>query len=215
MPNFWWAGRWTIGVILAESAGLGLVCGSPACGRPEANWSLDTKGANLSAGEKVLSGSVLESWVDFNGHMADASYGIVLSDTITAFMDMIGIDAEYRLKTNNTIYTMEMRILYLRECHKGQKFDVLMQVIDHDEKRFHTFVRIVDEESGEDVAWGEQLLLHTHQDPVSGPRSCPFPPEIMDKLEAYRVAHRGLEVPPWIGSRIGIRRKRSAMDAGR
>jgi acyl-CoA thioester hydrolase len=194
-------------VILPEFLGVGAACGSPAYGRPEANWLMDMKGMNLSAGENVLSGTVLESWVDFNGHMADASYGIVLSDAITAFMDMICIDAEYRRKTNNTLYTMEMRILYLRECHKGQKFDVLMQVIDHDAKRFHTFVRIVDEESGEDVAWGEQLLLHTHQDPVSGPRSCPFPPGIMDKLEAYRAAHRSLEVPPWIGSRIGIRRK--------
>ena len=165
------------------------------------------KNVNLSRGVNVLNGTVLESWVDFNGHMADASYAIVLSDAITAFMDLIGIDAEYRRNTNNTIYTLEMRLLYLRECHAGQKFHVVVHVIDHDAKRFHTFVRIVDDETSEDVAWGEQLLMHTRQDPASGPKAYPFPPEIMDRLEQYRSDSLSLRVPPWIGSHIGIRRK--------
>ncbi|MDP1702075.1 MAG: thioesterase family protein [Aestuariivirga sp.] len=156
---------------------------------------------------RILSGTVKEDWVDYNGHMADYAFAIVFSDTLTAFMDIIGIDERYRKETANTIYTIDIRITYLRECHKEQKFHVLQQMLDVDAKRFHTCLRMVDDLSGEDLARSEQLLMHVHRDAAGVPRSLPFSPSVSAILVSYKNSHRDLGVPAWVGSRIGIRRK--------
>lgn len=154
----------------------------------------------------IHAGVVLDSWVDFNGHMADAYYGVVFSDAVTRFMEMIGMDAGYRERTRNTIYTLETRIAYLHECKVGQTFSVFLQLLDLDQKRFHAFVKMVDA-AGRDVAWSEQLLLHTHQDPVNGPRSSVFETDVLSRLQEVRDTHQILVPPSWVGGRVGIRRK--------
>lgn len=155
---------------------------------------------------KIDEGTVLDDWVDFNGHMADAYYGVVFSDAVTHFMDMIGMDARYRERTRNTIYTLETRIVYLHECKVGQSFSVFLQILDLDQKRIHAFVKMVDAD-GRDVAWSEQLLLHTYQDPVNGPRSSPFEADVMSRLQELRTEHQNWTPPDWVGGRLGIRRK--------
>ena len=58
---------------------------------------------------------VRPEWVDYNGHMGDFAYAIAFSQTVTAFMDAIGIDRAYRDATSATLYTLDMRIGYQRE----------------------------------------------------------------------------------------------------
>lgn len=155
---------------------------------------------------KVLSGTVQKEWIDYNGHMGDFAYGIVFSNALTAFEEMIGITDSYRRQTSCMIYTMEIRISYLRECHLGQSFHVLQQVLDADHKRVHAYLRMVEDESGQDLSQCEQLFTHTQRDPNGTPRSVPFPPNIMATVERYRSSHENLKSPDWIKSRIGIRR---------
>ena len=38
-------------------------------------------------------------------------------------------------------------------------------------------------------------------------KSAPFPPDVMEKIEAMREAHRHLAVPPQVGHTIGIPKK--------
>lgn len=156
---------------------------------------------------KICDGTVLGSWVDFNGHMADAYYGVVFSDAVTSFMNMIGMNAAYREKTFNTIYTLETRIVYRHECKVGQPFSVFLQLLDLDQKRVHVFCKMTDKVSNVEFAWGEQLLLHTHQDPAHGPKSSAFEAVVMSTLEDIWKTHKEIAVPDWVGGRIGIRRK--------
>jgi acyl-CoA thioester hydrolase len=156
---------------------------------------------------RVYSGSVHPDWIDYNGHMGDYAYAIIFSDALTSFMDMIGVDSAYRSHTACTIYTLEIRIAYLNECHLGQKFHVLQQLLDIDTKRFHAFLRMIDSETGQDLAICEQLLMHMQQSPGEPPRAKDFPKNVAEKLALHRHKEAGLEVPEWVGSRVGIRRK--------
>ena len=52
-------------------------------------------------------------WIDYNGHLRDAYYGLVASYAVDAVMDALGLDAAYRADTNCTLYTLEMHIHYL------------------------------------------------------------------------------------------------------
>ena len=46
-------------------------------------------------------------WSDYNGHLRDAYYGLVLSYAIDDVMDHVGLDAAYRERTRCTLYTLE------------------------------------------------------------------------------------------------------------
>ena len=158
----------------------------------------------------LLRGSVKSDWVDYNGHMADYAYGIVFSDGITAFMDLIGVDEKYRQSTKCTIYTLDVRISYLKECHLGQRFRLVQKILDSDAKRYHAFNRLIDEESGIDVAWCEQLAMHMQQAEGGEPKSKAFPSYIQQKLENFGTQQRDQQIPDWVGGTINIRRKKES-----
>ena len=165
------------------------------------------RGVKILSLIRVLSGTVQQEWIDYNGHMGDFAYGIVFSNALTAFEEMIGITDNYRRQTSCMIYTMEIRISYLRECRLGQSFHVLLQVLDADHKRIHTYLRMVEDESGQDLSWCEQLFTHTERDSKGTARSVPFPSDLLETIEHYRTLHEKLESPYWIRNRIGIRRR--------
>jgi acyl-CoA thioester hydrolase len=155
----------------------------------------------------VLRGAVKPAWVDYNGHMGDYAYGIVFSDAVTHFMDMIGVDQDFRNKTRQTVYLLEWRISFLQECHEGQAFRVEQQLLDIDGKRFHGYYRMVDEATGTDLAICEQLLMYMQQHDGVPPKACTFPPEIQAKLEGYFQPQKAMPWPAWVGGKLGIRRK--------
>ena len=75
------------------------------------------------------------------------------------------------------------------------------QLLGHDEKRYRLFHNMYHAESGDLLATGEHMLVHVD---MGGPKSAPFPPEIMDRLAAIRAAHAGLPVPKQAGRSIAL-----------
>lgn len=112
-------------------------------------------------------------WVDYNGHMGDFAYAIAFSQTVTAYMEFIGLDEAYREKTAATLYTLDLRIGYRRECHEGTALQLTLHVLAADAKRVHLYLEMHDAE-GTLLAWNEQVLLHVTR--ASGtPKASSFP----------------------------------------
>ena len=55
----------------------------------------------------VYRAKILPDWIDFNGHLRDAYYGLVASYAVDDVMDHLGLDAAYRERTHCTLYTLE------------------------------------------------------------------------------------------------------------
>ncbi|WP_299950259.1 hypothetical protein [uncultured Ruegeria sp.] len=51
--------------------------------------------------------TVKREWIDYNGNMQGAYYGLVFSYAIDAMQDDVGFDAEYPTRTGCTIYPLE------------------------------------------------------------------------------------------------------------
>ncbi len=83
--------------------------------------------------------TVLPEWIDYNGHMRDAYYGVVFSESTDAFMDVIGMDANFRERTSATIYTLESHICYLQEVSLDESLKISAQLLDWDDKRARVF----------------------------------------------------------------------------
>ncbi|NDW54634.1 thioesterase family protein [Aliiroseovarius sp. PrR006] len=127
--------------------------------------------------------TVISDWIDYNGHMQDAYYGLIFSFAVDAVQDAIGFDAAYRQRTGCTIYLLEDHKYFLKEVKLGAELRVETVVLDSDEKRFHLHLTML--HGGTPVAVSETMELHVNQHPT--PHAGPMPAEIAERLAAARV----------------------------
>jgi acyl-CoA thioester hydrolase len=135
---------------------------------------------------RIYATAIQPEWIDYNGHLRDAYYGLVFSYAVDALMDRIGIDADYRERTGGTLYTLEEHIHYLDALKQGESAEVAVKILDSDRKRIHAAFEMRRAGAAGPAATGEFMLLHVQQQP--SPASAPFPPDILSRLEELRAA---------------------------
>jgi acyl-CoA thioester hydrolase len=145
---------------------------------------------------------VPSDWLDYNGHMSEANYLVMVGEVADAFFSYVGIDDDYRA-AGHSLYTAETHLHHLRESGLGDHLDSTLQVLDLGPKSLHLFIAMRDEATGEPVATAEQLLVHV--DMASG-RVVPMPTDLSERIAAIRDAHASLPRPDAVGHVMGIRR---------
>jgi acyl-CoA thioester hydrolase len=133
----------------------------------------------------VYRATIEPAWIDYNGHLRDAYYGLVASYAVDDVMDYLGLDAAYRARTHCTLYTLEEHIHFLHEVKSTDDLQVVSSVFDFDRKRIHLGCRFVCSRVNEPVATADMLLLHVHQG--DKPSVASFPDEVSAKLAALRT----------------------------
>lgn len=125
---------------------------------------------------------VPRDWVDFNGHMTDSAYAVACSAANEAFLDHLGMSANYRARTGCGLYTVEAGLRWLRECRAGDRLGGRSVVQDVDSKRLRIETALVALGSGEPVFVGSYLYFHVGPGGVT-----PFP---ADRVEVLAAAPR-------------------------
>jgi len=146
--------------------------------------------------------TVPTAWVDYNGHMSEWCYLLLVGDGADAFFRYIGIDEAYRA-AGHSLYTAETHLHHLRESALGDRLVVPLQLLEVGPKSLHLFHTVRNEVTGADVATAEQLLVHVDMD--SG-RVVAMPGDLRGRLEAIMKAHADLPRPPEVGHVMGVRR---------
>ena len=146
---------------------------------------------------------VRPEWVDYNGHMSEAFYVLVFGYTTDALLDFIGMDAGYRERRGQSLYTLEAHISYLREARESEPLLVTTQLLDVDHKRVHVFHAMYHAKEGGLLATGEFMLLNVDS---TESRSVPFPEEVATYLQRIQESHYSLSRPEQAGRSIAIRR---------
>jgi acyl-CoA thioester hydrolase len=155
--------------------------------------------------EIIYRTALAPEWIDYNGHLRDAYYGLIVSYACDALMDRLGIDAAYRERTRNTMYTVEMHVHFLHEIKKDDIVLASVRMLGADAKRMHAAFDILREADNVVAASTELMLLHVHQG--ANVTTAPFPPEIAGAVAKLLAATAGApEVGP--GSRrMELRRR--------
>jgi len=125
------------------------------------------------------------TWIDYNGHLRDAYYGLVLSYATDDVMDQLGLDAAYRASTRCTLYTLEVHLHYLHEVKANDALTVESLVLDCDRKRILLGSVFRCTRLPEPVATGESMLLHVRQ--ADKPATAAFPDDIAARLQALQL----------------------------
>ncbi len=146
--------------------------------------------------------TVRPEWIDYNGHMQDAYYGLIFSYAVDAVQDAIGVDASYRDRTGCTIYLLEDHKSYLHEVKEGAALRVEMRVLDHDAKRFLLHGQMFEGE--ELVAVGEFVELHVARHP--SPHAAPMPEDVQAALATARLSSDAAAQLPNRARALALRR---------
>jgi acyl-CoA thioester hydrolase len=126
----------------------------------------------------TITRTCLPQWVDYNGHMRDAYYVLVVSFANDQTTDELGLGPTYLKRTGCTVYNLDTRIRYLKEAHEGDLLRVEMRLLDHDAKKLHLHSLVRHDESDAILAVNESVLLHVDQ--KNGPKALAFPPSVAD-----------------------------------
>jgi len=135
---------------------------------------------------------IAPEWIDYNGHVRDAYYGLIASQAVDSLMERIGIGARYREQSGCTLYTVEMHTHYLREIGARDTVEVRARVLGADPKRIHLALELVRDGSRETAATCEVMLLHVCQRPTV--HTVPFPEEVAAAIAELR--HATAATPP-------------------
>jgi acyl-CoA thioester hydrolase len=156
------------------------------------------------AGIPIYETAILPEWIDFNGHLRDGYYGLIVSFAIDALMDRVGLDAAYRAQSGCTLYTVEMHLHYLKEVHRSDTVAVSVRIEGTDHKRIHaTFeMRRVGEPGV--AASAEAMLLHVHRT-SNAVATAPFPTQVSRALAQLQRASAALAAEGLGSRRMGLR----------
>ena len=144
---------------------------------------------------------VRDEWLDYNGHVTDSAYAVMCAAANEAFLEYLGVSAEYLTRTGCTTYTVEAHLRYLAEVSAGATITSETILVQADTKRIRIHTSLFD--NGTEVLTGEYLYLHMDQNLG---KVAPFPQDRADVINAVARAHESCERPAHIGRGVGAPR---------
>lgn len=143
------------------------------------------------AGLPLYQTAILPEWIDYNGHLRDAYYGLIVSHAIDALMDRVGIDAAYQQSTGCTLYTVEMHVHYLHEVKQHDTAIVNGRIAGVDSKRIHVAFELLRAGHTDLAATAEVMLLHVRQQGESV-LTTPFPAAVAVAIAQLQAGSAGM-----------------------
>jgi len=141
-------------------------------------------------------------WVDHNGHLNMAYYHVLLDHGVDEAQIGFGLGVEYSRTSGFTTFSAEYRVRYVRELPPDARVYSTFRLLDVAPKAYH-FAQELRHVDGWLSATGEGVSLHIDR---SGPKVCPYPAAVLEKLEATLAEHRKLPMPDWVGLPMGLRK---------
>lgn len=147
---------------------------------------------------------VPNDWIDYNGHMNVSYYSMAFDTMLDVFLeDQLGLGEKHAAEHRQGPYTLQNNLHYLDEFLEGQSFYIRVYLVDHDAKRMHVFMEMLNED-GEVGATSEQMLMNVD---LNARRSAPYPDWALERMGKMQQAHDVLARPKQLGAVMGIRRK--------
>ncbi len=151
-------------------------------------------------------------WIDYNGHLNMAYYGVLFDRAVEEAWTRLGMGADYVAERNLSTFAAQAHTAFRREIGLIDAVRVTMQLVAHDEKRMHMWSEIRHAQEGWLAATCESLHLHVD---LSTRKVTPFPPDVLAALAAMKAAHGRLPRPAELGATIGLSRPQSSAQRSR
>lgn len=134
----------------------------------------------MTDAQQIWTATVLPEWIDHNGHMNAGYYLVAFDDATGPWTAFLGIDPTYRRSRRRSTFSIDCHLTWLRELPEGAPIVIEAELLGFDDKKYHTFMRMLHAEEGYVAATHELLSIHIDLDTR---RSTLFPREIHERFE--------------------------------
>lgn len=154
-------------------------------------------------GDRYLSEEmeVMPEWIDFNGHLNMAYYGVLFDIGCNHGFRALGLSEDYRASHGFTTMTADFRIRYLRELLLGDRVRCSFRIIKVGTKAFHYCQELIHTD-GWVAATAETVNLHVD---IKARKVAPYTDERRKALESMAETHADWPLPDWVGLPLGVR----------
>ena len=126
--------------------------------------------------------TIKKEWTDYNNHMNMAYYVLVFDQTWEIILEKFKMGEKSAKNTQRSTMVVETRTTYDGEVKEGDQVEIVLSFFDHDKKRLHFKMEMIEKSSKKLSATIEMLALYID---LSKRRVCEFEDEkykIMDEF---------------------------------
>ena len=110
----------------------------------------------------LKSQKIIKEWVDYNNHLNMAYYILIFDQALEVMLEKFKMGANSAKNNYRSTMVVETNTKYISEVKEGDEVDIMLTFFDHDKKRLHLKLEIVEKETKKISATIEWLSLYVN-----------------------------------------------------
>ena len=110
----------------------------------------------------LKSQKIIKEWVDYNNHLNMAYYVLIFDQACEVILEKFKMGADSAKNEMRGTMVVETNTRYINEVKEGDEVDIMLTFLDHDKKRLHLKLEIIEKKTKKISASIEWLSLYVN-----------------------------------------------------
>jgi len=110
----------------------------------------------------LKSEKIIKEWVDYNNHLNMTYYVLIFDQACEVVLEKFKMGAESAKTEKRSTMVVETNTKYISEIEEGNEVDVMLTFFDHDKKRLHLKLEIIEKKTKKISSSIEWLSLYVN-----------------------------------------------------
>ena len=110
----------------------------------------------------LKSQKIIKEWVDYNNHLNMAYYVLIFDQALEVMLEKFKMGANSAKKNQRSTMVVETNTKYISEVKENDEVDIILTFFDHDKKRLHLKLEIIEKKTKKISASIEWLSLYVN-----------------------------------------------------
>ena len=110
----------------------------------------------------LKSQKIIKEWVDYNNHLNMAYYVLIFDQALEVMLEKFKMGANSAKNNQRSTMLVETNTKYISEVKEGDEVDTMLTFFDHDKKRLHLKLEIIEKKTKKISASIEWLSLYVN-----------------------------------------------------
>ena len=110
----------------------------------------------------LKSQKIIKEWVDYNNHLNMAYYILIFDQALEVVLEKFKMGADSAKKEKKSTMVVETNTKYINEVKEGDEIDIMLTFFDHDKKRLHLKLEMIEKVTKKISASIEWLSLYVN-----------------------------------------------------
>jgi acyl-CoA thioester hydrolase len=110
----------------------------------------------------LKSQKIIKEWVDYNNHLNMAYYVLIFDQACEVMLEKFKMGAVSAKNERRSTMVVETNTKYINEVKEGVEVDIMLTFFDHDKKRLHLSLDMIEKQTKKILASIEWLSLYVN-----------------------------------------------------